>query len=569
MQEQLVLKNREWDPQAVDQLVAAGQPEWMAKLYASRGIKEASLIVPRPQDLPTPASMKNLTDMAREIVEMHHKNKKILVVGDYDCDGATASAILTRGLKQVGIEIQFLVPHRFEHGYGLTPEVVRQAILRNPDLIITVDCGISSFDGIEVARQAGIPVFVTDHHLPGDSLPDALIVNPNQPGCTFPSRNLCGAGVALYVVRAVRDELVKRGKFTRATLPPVNALFSWVAIGTIADVVSLDWVNRGLVAYGLDSIRRGMGGPGIQALISVASKRQAMLSTTDIAFGLGPRINAAGRMASMDASVNLLLDNGEDATRLAHELDTLNKERRVVESDMATQAEQQAAEYLADPDKVTLVAFEPEWHQGVIGIVAGRLKERHWRPTIALAAIEDGQMKGSARSIPGLHLRDCLARVDQLNPGLLVKFGGHAAAAGLTLRAGGLEQFRNAFEAVAREMLSDEDLTRVVWSDGALPAEGLSLDAASLINDGLWGQGMPAPLFVDQVTVLEKRVLTDKITGEPRHLKLRVSIRGVKMDAIWFNQAELHTDQPVLAYSLSLNEYRGMVTPQLLIQGQF
>lgn len=236
---------------------------------------------------------------------------------------------------------------------------------------------------------------------------------------------------------------------------------------------------------------------------------------------------------------------------------------------MATQAEQQAAEYLADPGKVTLVAFEPEWHQGVIGIVAGRLKERHWRPTIALAAIEDGQMKGSARSIPGLHLRDCLARVDQLNPGLLIKFGGHAAAAGLTLRAGGLEQFRDAFESVAREMLSDEDLTRVVWSDGALPAEGLSRDAASLINDGLWGQGMPAPLFVDQVTVLEKRVLTDKITGEPRHLKLRVSIRGVKMDAIWFNQAELHTDQPVLAYSLSLNEYRGMVTPQLLIQGQF
>jgi single-stranded-DNA-specific exonuclease len=569
MQEQLVLKNRVWDPRAVDALVADNVPEWLARLYASRGISEASQIVPRPQDLPVPALMKNLTTMATEIVAMYRHNKKILVVGDYDCDGATASAIMTRGLQQVGIPIQFLVPHRFEHGYGLTPEVVRQALERKPDLIITVDCGISSFDGIEVARQAGVPVFVTDHHLPGDTLPDVLIVNPNQPGCTFPSRNLCGAGVALYVVRAVRDELVKQGVFTRATLPPVNALFSWVAIGTIADVVGLDWVNRGLVAYGLDSIRRGMGGPGIQALISVAGKRQSMLSTTDIAFGLGPRINAAGRMASMDASVNLLLDNGEDATRLAHELDTLNKERRVVEGDMAAQAEVQAANYLADPAKVTLVAFEPEWHQGVIGIVAGRLKEKHWRPTVALAAIDDGQMKGSARSIPGLHLRDCLARVDQLHPGLLLKFGGHSAAAGLTLRAGGLELFRQAFEKVAREMLTDEDLTRVMWSDGALPSEALSLKGASILNDGLWGQAMPAPLFVDQVVVKDKRVLMDKVSGEPRHLKLRVSIRGIEMDAIWFNQAELSTDQPVLAYQLSINEYRGMVSPQLLIQGQF
>lgn len=569
MQEEIVLKNREWDPVAVDSLVAAGQPEWMARLYASRGIADASLIVPRPQALPAPAQMKNLTEMASEIVRMYRMNKRILVVGDYDCDGATASAILTRGLQQVGIPIQFLVPHRFEHGYGLTPEVVRQALERKPDLIITVDCGISSFDGIEVARQAGVPVFVTDHHLPGDTLPDVLIVNPNQPGCTFPSRNLCGAGVALYVVRAVRDELVKQGVFTRNSLPPVNALFSWVAIGTIADVVGLDWVNRGLVAYGLDSIRRGMGGPGIQALISVAGKRQSMLSTTDIAFGLGPRINAAGRMASMDASVNLLLDNGEDATRLAHELDTLNKERRVVEGDMAAQAEVQAANYLADSSKVTLVAFEPEWHQGVIGIVAGRLKERHWRPTVALAAIENGQMKGSARSIPGLHLRDCLARVDQLNPGLLIKFGGHSAAAGLTLKEGGLEQFRESFEAVAREMLTEEDLTRVMWSDGGLPPEALTLEGAMRLNDGLWGQAMPAPMFVDQVVVKDKRVLVDKATGEPKHLKLRVSIRGIEMDAIWFNQAILTTDQPILAYTLSLNEYRGIVSPQLMIQGQF
>lgn len=569
MNNELVLKTRAWDPEAAAALTEQGQPEWMAKIYASRGIRSAYEIVPKPQDLPTPAQMKNLPEMASELLDRHLAGQQLLVVGDYDCDGATASAILSRGLQQIGIPADYLVPHRFEHGYGLTPEVVRQAKTRNPDALITVDCGISSFDGIAEAKSLGMPVFVTDHHLPGETLPDALIVNPNQPGCTFPTRNLCGAGVALYLVRAVRDEMVKRGMMTRATLPSVSALFGWVAVGTIADVVQLDSVNRGLVAYGLDVLRRGMAGPGLQALMTVAGKRPSMLSTTDIGFALGPRINAAGRMSSMDAGINLMLNTGEDATRLAHELDSLNKARREVESEMAAEAELQAGEFLADPNSVTLVAFEPGWHQGVIGIVAGRLKEKHWRPVVALAEIEGGQMKGSARSIPGLHLRDALARVDQLYPGLLLKFGGHAAAAGLTLRAGGLDLFREAFEAVAKSMLTAEDLTRVVWSDGALPADALTVEGAGLINDGLWGQGMPAPLFVDQVTVLDKRVLNDKVSGEPRHLKLRVNIRGIQMDAIWFNQAHLDTATPVLAYTLAINEYRGIVTPQLVIQGSW
>lgn len=561
------IRTRVANAAATERIAQGGSPEWLAALYASRGVQSAEMLAPPLSDLPSVEGMRGLPEMAKELLRLKRSNKKVVVVGDYDCDGATASAVMTRGLESLGFDIEFLVPRRLEHGYGLTPEVVRQAALRKPDVLITVDCGISSFDGIDEARRLGLPVFVTDHHLQGDSLPEAeFIVNPNQVGCPFPSKALCGAGVALYTVRAVREAMVSSG-VRLADLPSVASLLGWVAIGTIADVVQLDAVNRSLVQHGLRVLRGGAAGAGVQALISVAKRSQPLVSTQDIAFALGPRINAAGRMSTMDAGVNLLLGDGTDASRLAHELDFLNVTRREVEANMAAEAQQQAEALVAEPGRKTLVACHEGWHEGVIGIVAGRLKEKLWRPTVVLAPIEGGGYKGSARSIPGLHLRDCLARVDQLYPGMIRKFGGHAAAAGLTLAEGQLDAFKDAFEVVAGALLSEEDMRRVVWTDGPLPGDALTLEGARRLNDGLWGQGMPVPLFMDELELIEQRVLKDKATGEPKHLKLTARARGVEIGGIWFNQAEPVARKSTLLYTLGLNEFRGEISPQLLIQG--
>lgn len=545
-----------------------GVTPWIARLYAARGVGGARDIQPGLDALPGTSTMKGLVELAVEVYQLRAAGKRILVVGDYDCDGATASAILARGLQLCGVDAQFLVPRRLEHGYGLTVEVVRQALAFKPSAIITVDCGISSFEGIEEARRHGVPVFVTDHHLPGDSLPEAaLIVNPNQPGCGFPTRSLCGAGVALYLIRALREQLVMRDHVALASLPSIQSLLGWAAIGTVADVVPLDGVNRAIVGAGLKVLRAGRGGPGVHALVKVAGRNEGLLSTQDIAFALGPRINAAGRMATMDAGVNLLLDGGASAMRTAHELNALNVTRRAVEAEMSDDARAQIDGMAACAERRTIVAAHQGWHEGVIGIVAGRLKEQHWRPTVVLAGMENGQFKGSGRSIPGFHLRDALALVDQRNPGLLIKYGGHAAAAGLTLREGGVERFTAAFEEVAGEMLAEEDLRQVQLTDGPLPPEALSLEGARALNEGLWGQGFPAPVFHDDMEVREMRQLCSRETGEPKHLKLKVAVRGVVMGAVWFNQVEPPPSDEKRLYSLTLNSFRGEVSPQLIIQG--
>ncbi|MCG8434934.1 MAG: single-stranded-DNA-specific exonuclease RecJ [Gammaproteobacteria bacterium] len=513
---------------------------------------------------------------AVELLERHiEKAGKILIVGDFDADGATSTAVCIRALRAMGAaDVGYLVPNRFEFGYGLTPEITELAARQSPGLVITVDNGISSNAGVRRARDLGIDVLITDHHLPGAELPVAnVIVNPNLSNDEFPSKSLAGVGVAFYVMLALRRHLRVKGWFSRRGIiePNLAELLDLVALGTIADVVSLDYNNRILVAQGLQRIRAGRCQPGVQALIDIAEKSPGRITAADLGFALAPRLNAAGRLDDMSLGIECLLcSNFDQAAAMAGELNQLNIERREIETRMRDEALQAIrAMQFENPDNLPMgiCLYDSEWHQGVVGLVASRIKDRVHRPVIAFAD-QDGQyLKGSARSIRGFHIRDALDSIAARYPGLISKFGGHAMAAGLSIKQNNLDEFRTAFAEQAEQTLTAEDLQGIIFSDGELASEYLTVDCANALRSaGPWGQGFPEPLFDN-----EFRILTRSVVGE-KHLKLRLgdTSGGVQIDAIAFNQLGEHISQNAervrVAYRLDVNEYMGRSRPQLIVE---
>jgi single-stranded-DNA-specific exonuclease len=543
------------------QLTDSGMPALLARIYAARGIASSSQLDTGLSRLLPFTQLKNAQQMACLLADAIAANRKLLIVADYDADGATACAVGMRGLRALGAQVDFIVPNRFEYGYGLTPEIVRLAALSSPDIIVTVDNGIASVEGVAEARRLGIEVLVTDHHLPGDSLPHALcIVNPNQPGCTFPSKNLAGVGVMFYVLLALRAELRARGAFAVKLEPNLGNLLDLVALGTVADVVKLDENNRILVQQGLLRIRAGRACAGITALLQVARKLPEQASAYEMGFIVGPRLNAAGRLEDMGLGIQCLLtDDAAEADDIAARLDSLNQERRSIEADMQ-QAALDALENIDPTDGYSLALFDESWHQGVIGILASRLKDRFHRPVIAFARAQNGEIKGSGRSIPGLHLRDALDLVSKRHPHLLQKFGGHAMAAGLSLREEHFAEFQSAFEAVSQGLLTPADLTKILETDGALNAAEFSVEMARSLEQQVWGQGFPQPLFDGVFKVESQRVVGEK------HLKLKLSSSAGAFEAIHFFCADPMPASIRAVYSLGINDYNGKVNLQLIVR---
>lgn len=546
-------------------LEQAGVHPLLARLYAARGVQDAGELDTRLKALLPPDSMKGIDAAAHLLADAVAAGKKILIVADYDCDGATACALGLRALRMFGATADYLVPNRFETGYGLSPEVARLAAAKRPDVLVTVDNGIASVAGVAEAKRLGMTVIVTDHHLPGDELPAAdAIVNPNQPGCRFPSKSIAGVGVMFYVMLALRAELRKRGVFASCPEPNLAALLDLVALGTVADVVPLDRNNRILVARGLERIRQRRMIPGIAALLQVAGRTPERAGSFDLGFAVGPRLNAAGRLADMSLGIECLAtDDMGRALNIAQELDAINQERRAIEADMRAAATIQL-EAIDAAGHASLTLFDPVWHQGVIGILAGRVKEALHRPTFVFArgqeGVAGGELKGSGRSIPGLHLRDALDLVAKRHPDLLKRFGGHAAAAGLTLMENDLPLFENAFEAVARALLPPAALTRTLETDGVLEAGYYGLTAARLLQDAIWGQAFPAPLFTDEFEVVQQRLLKDK------HLKLTLKKGTARFDAIRFNHAAGVGDRIRAVFRLDINEWQGEANVQLVLE---
>lgn len=535
-------------------------PAW-ARLYAARGVTHPEQIAHRLPQLLPPAGLLHIERAAVLLADAIAASKRLLIIADYDADGATACAVGVRGLTLLGAQVDFLVPNRLEHGYGLTPDIVKLAAERRPDLIVTVDNGIAAVDGVAAANALGIPVLVTDHHLPGDALPDAAcIVNPNQPGCGFASKNLAGVGVMFYVLLALRAELRQRGVYAAQSEPDLRVLLDLVALGTVADVVRLDANNRTLVENGLARMRAGKACAGVNALFRAAARDPVRATVFDLGFMLGPRLNAAGRIDDMALGIECLLaDDPATAQRLAQQLDTLNRTRRDVESDMLEEALAILASF-SPTDSHSLTAYQPGWHIGVIGILASRLKDKFHRPTIVLANSENGEIKGSGRSIPGLHLRDALDLVDKRHPGLILKFGGHAMAAGLSLPARRHDEFSRAFEAVVRELIDPADLQGVIETDGELDAADHSYQLAIDLDHAVWGQGFPAPLFSATFDVMAQRVVGEK------HLKLKLAREGEVFEAMRFFHADPLPGRIRAVYALMPNEYNGQQSLQLKLQ---
>jgi single-stranded-DNA-specific exonuclease len=552
---------RTYPADAQQQLVGAGFTPLLARIFAARGISQTTQLDTGLALLLPFTQMKNCQTMARLLADAIAAKKNILIVADYDADGATACAIAMRGLRLFGARVDFIVPNRFEYGYGLTPEIVRLAAASKPDILLTVDNGIASVEGVAEANRLGIQVLVTDHHLPGDELPEAqCIVNPNQPGCDFPSKNLAGVGVMFYVLLALRAELRERGAFAGQPEPNLGSLLDIVALGTVADVVKLDENNRILVQQGLQRMRAGRACCGIAALFQIARKQLAKASSFELGFIVGPRLNAAGRLEDMSLGIRCLLtDDANEAAEIAAKLDALNQERRSIEADMQEVA-LAALEHINPADGYTLALFDDSWHQGVIGILASRLKDRFHRPVITFARSKDGELKGSGRSINGLHLRDALDLVAKRYPHLLQKFGGHAMAAGVTVREEHFEEFQRAFENVAQSLLTPADLVKVIETDGELARGDFSVAIARALEQQVWGQGFPEPLFQGDF-----RVQTQRVVGE-KHLKLKLSSPAGSFDAIRFFSSEPAPDTIHAVYSLSVNEYNGSESLQLIVR---
>lgn len=547
----------------------------LARVYAHRNIESLEQLEYGLAHLLPFTGLSGIDAAAVLLVKALKEQQRILIVGDFDCDGATSSALAVRALRMLGAgQVDYLVPNRFEYGYGLTPEIVEVAAQGTPDLIVTVDNGISSIDGVAVAKGKGMDVLITDHHLPGRELPAAdAMVNPNQPGDSFSSKNLAGVGVIFYVMLALRARLRDEGWFEKQKIaePNLATLLDLVALGTVADVVPLDHNNRILVAQGLARIRSGRCSPGISALITVAKRNQQNLVAADLGFALGPRLNAAGRLEDMSLGIECLLtDDPHPANELARRLDGLNHERRQIESEMKEEAMLTLDEMELNESSnlpVGLCLFEPHWHQGVIGILASRIKDRLHRPVIVFAQADDASIKGSARSVSGLHIRDALDAVAAKHPGLLSKFGGHAMAAGLTLETDQFERFSAAFDEEVRRHLGPEDLRREILSDGFLGEDELDLSVAEALRaGGPWGQGFPEPLFDGVFELINRRIVGGK------HLKLTVRLpeSSQSVDAIAFNTVDddwpTTVEQVELAYRLDVNEFNGRRSVQLLVE---
>ncbi len=553
----------------------AGLPPVLARVYAARQVSSPLDLDYALARLHPPAALGGVEAAAGLLADAVEAERRVLVVGDFDADGATSAALVVRGLRAVGARhADYLVPNRFEYGYGLTPEVVATAAARRPDLIVTVDNGISSLEGVRAARSLGIRVLITDHHLAGPTLPEAdAIVNPNCPGDQFPSKHLAGVGVAFYLMAALRAELRRRGWFARRGLeePNLAARLDLVALGTVADVVPLDHNNRVLVARGLARVRAGQGCPGIRALARVAGRDPARLTASDLGFALGPRLNAAGRLADMSLGVACLLaEDDAEALRLARELDALNAERRAVEAEMHAQALAALERITLDEDGALpagLCLFDPDWHPGVVGILASRLKERVHRPVVAFAPVATGELRGSGRSLPPVHLRDALESIDTAHPGLLARFGGHAMAAGVTLAPAGLPAFTEAFDREVRRRAGPEGLAGVLMTDGLLAPEEMVLSVADALREGgPWGQGFPEPIFDGEFQLVSRRVFAE------RHLRLGLRLPGAgrTVDAVSFNAL----DEPWpreggavrIAYRLDVDEWQGARNVRLVVE---
>ncbi|MDB5755604.1 MAG: recJ [Massilia sp.] len=534
----------------------------LARLYAARGLTDTRELSSELTALIAPSGLLHIDAAAAFLADAIGAGRKMVIVADYDCDGATACATALRGLRAMGATVDYIVPNRFEYGYGLTPEIVELAArLKAPDIIITVDNGIASIDGVAEANRRGIEVVVTDHHLPADTLPAArVIVNPNQPECGFPSKHLAGVGVVFYVLLALRAELRRRGVFDAQTQPKLDSLLDLVALGTVADVVRLDPNNRILVAQGIKRMRAGRMHPGVAALFRVAGREARSASPFDLGFALGPRLNAAGRLDDMSLGIECLVTDDEGrAWAIAQQLNDINLKRREIEAGMQDTALLQLDDYQPAASS-TISVFDAGWHQGVIGIVASRLKEKFFRPTITFAPGAEGWIKGSGRSIPGFHLRDALDLVSKRAPSLIDKFGGHAMAAGLTIRAEAFDAFSEAFEAVGKAWLSAAQLERVIETDGPLEDAYYTTQFIELMDGQVWGQGFAPPVFCDEFRVISQRILKE------RHLKLLLERNGQRYDAIWFGHTASLGERARVAFRLDANEYNGVTKVQLMVE---
>ncbi|CAI8793163.1 single-stranded-DNA-specific exonuclease RecJ [Kosakonia quasisacchari] len=572
MKAQIQLRRREVD-NAAD--LAEDLPPLLRRLYASRGVRTASELERSVKGMLPWQQLTGIDDAVAQLYTALREGLRIIVVGDFDADGATSTALSVLALRALGCEnVSYLVPNRFDDGYGLSPEVVDQAHARGAQIILTVDNGISSHAGVARAHELGIPVVVTDHHLPGDTLPDAeAIVNPNLRDCDFPSKSLAGVGVAFYLMLALRAFLRDNGWFEARGLamPNLAELLDLVALGTVADVVPLDANNRILTWQGLSRIRAGRCRPGIKALLEIANRDAQKLAASDLGFALGPRLNAAGRLDDMSVGVALLLcENLGEARQLASDLDALNQTRKEIEQGMQAEALTLCEQLERSGETLPggLAMYHPEWHQGVVGILASRIKERFHRPVIAFAPAGDGVLKGSGRSIQGLHMRDALERLDMLFPGMMLKFGGHAMAAGLTLEEHRFEEFRQRFGELVTEWLDPALLQGEIVSDGPLSAQEMTLEVAEMLREaGPWGQMFPEPLFDGEFRLLQQRLV-----GE-RHLKVMLEPvgGGPLLDGIAFNvDTTCWPDNGVrqvnIAYKLDVNEFRGNRSVQLIIE---
>jgi single-stranded-DNA-specific exonuclease len=564
--------SRDIPPRAVWALEQAGVHPLLARLYAARGIRAQDELDDALARLLPPGGLKGIGAAATLLADAIAQDKRLVIVADYDCDGATACAVGVRGLALLGARhVQYLVPDRVVDGYGLTASIARRVAERGADMLITVDNGIASVEGVGEAKALGLSVVVTDHHLPGPALPAAdAIVNPNQPGCTFESKSMAGVGVMFYLLLQLRAELRARGRFDQTSQPRLEPLLPLVALGTVADVVRLDNNNRRLVAQGLKRIRAGQMQPGIQALFDAAGRKAPAATTFDFGFALGPRINAAGRLADMTLGIECLLtDDTARAAELARQLDAINRERREIEGGMREQA-MQLAEGLFDEGEEpppAISVFDPDFHEGVVGIVASRLKDRLHRPTFVFAASsapgKEHELKGSGRSIAGFHLRDALDLVAKRHPGVILKFGGHAMAAGCTVAEEHFETFEQAFAQVAQEWLDAATLTRRLETDGPLAPEYCRAELVDQLQLQVWGQGFAPPTFSEQVQVLSQRLV-----GEAKnHLQLKLLHQGQPMDAIWFGHTEQLPERALLAFRLDVNEWRGERRVQFLVEG--
>lgn len=544
------------------QLEQQGVHPLLARLYAARGVSDRKELVYDLKGLLPPLSLTHAGDAAVLLADAIEAEAQLLIIGDYDCDGATATAVGIRALRALGAQVDFLLPDRFKLGYGLSPAIVDLAAEQAPDLIITVDNGIASLDGVARAQALGIATLITDHHLPGDELPAAdCIVNPNQPGCSFASKNLAGVGVLFYVMLALRAELRQRGYFHDRPEPNFADLLDLVALGTVADVVKLDRNNRILVSQGLQRIRAGRLQPGLAALFKAAGRDPKRATTFDLGFTLGPRLNAAGRLADMRLGVECLITNDPArALNIAQELNALNVARREIEADMQAQALTLLEAMDVNDAAPGVALFDASWHEGVVGILASRIKEKLHRPVFAFAPGEGGVIKGSGRSIPGLHLRDALDLMSKRAPDLLLRFGGHAMAAGTTLKAADFPRFQSLFAEVAGELLAPADLTRSLETDGPLEAGYVNLETAHLLQNEIWGQGFPAPLFVDDFDVEQQRILKEK------HLKLQLRKGNQRFEAIQFNFSQQPEARTRAVFQVQINEYQGVENPQLRIE---